>query len=412
MRKRWTSTWIPAAGLGCALLTGCHGMVGDNSDAISDDLAATNGLTAINGLSVTNGLATTNGLAVTNGLATTNGLAVTNGLMTTAEGRKTVEYLVRCALPNTRKLTKISGGVTYTFAGEIGLAPEWELNACNTACQELVSACMMAHVNTSGQHIGLWIVGSSPALGWGYTSDFPYQEGSFFGNIFISPPVANYCNGSDFNSAIVPGRLGATQTGSPYKNPFTGTGYCRDNCVGVTNYTHYDAMGNADVPDGFTKCGTRSRVITVYREFDAATDYKLCNRQSGLCMDVAAGSTADGAAFDQLAYASTTRQKFRIVKNGPYYYSFKVASTGKMVSLSSSTLPETSLPTIKQYTAGSAAAFQGWFASPTGTGYFRLCSDQTFHCLSVGSNTSGSVIQGRPSTMSGPNMEWNILPAN
>jgi hypothetical protein len=63
-------------------------------------------------------------------------------------------------------------------------------------------------------------------------------------------------------------------------------------------------------------------------------------------------------------------------------------------------------------TSGSTAAFQSWYASPTGDGYFRICSDQTFHCLSVGSNTSGSLVQGRPSTLSGPNMEWNVLVAD
>jgi len=361
MFKSIRSTGLTAVAFGCALATGCQDAdsAANPDDTVDEDaLLATNGLAVINGLAVTNGLATTNGLAVTNGLATTNGLAVTNGLMTTAGGRKTVEYLVRCALPNTRRITKVTNGVTYTFAGGLGLAPEWETGACGVACQEYVSACMMAHVNTKGQQIGLWMVGPSPALGWGYSSDFPYQEGSFFGNIFVSPPVANYCNGSDFNSAVVPGRLGANQVGSPYKNPFAGAGYCRDNCVGVTSYTHWDATGNPDVPDGFTKCGTRSRVITVYREFDAVTDYKLCNRQSGLCLDVAGNSTAEGAGFDQIAYVSQPRDKFRIVKGGPFYYSFKVLSTGKLLSLSSSTTFESALPTMKQMTSGSTAAFQ------------------------------------------------------
>jgi hypothetical protein len=100
------------------------------------------------------------------------------------------------------------------------------------------------------------------------------------------------------------------------------------------------------------------------------------------------------------------------VKQGSFYYSFKVQSTGKFVSLSSSTYPETNLPPLKQMTAGSTAAFQGWFVSPTGDGYFRICSDQTWHCLSVGSNTSGAPVRGRPSLMSGANMEWNILVAD
>jgi hypothetical protein len=142
------------------------------------------------------------------------------------------------------------------------------------------------------------------------------------------------------------------------------------------------------------------------------TDYKICNRQSGLCIDVAASSTAEGAAFDQIAYTSQPRDKFRIVKSGPFNYSFKVQSTGKFVSLASSTVPETNLPPVKQMAAGSTAAFQTWWVSPTGGGYFRICSDQTFHCLSVGSNTSAAPIQGRPSTASGANMEWNILVAD
>ena len=66
-----------------------------------------------------------------------------------------------------------------SFAGGMGLAPEWELNGCGVGCQELVRACMMAHVNTKGRRIGLWMVGPTPALGWGYTSDYPYQEGLF-----------------------------------------------------------------------------------------------------------------------------------------------------------------------------------------------------------------------------------------
>jgi len=123
-------------------------------------------------------------------------------------------------------------------------------------------------------------------------------------------------------------------------------------------------------------------------------------------------STVEGAAFDQIAYASQTRHKFRILKQGPFYYSFKVQSTGKLVSLASTTTFESSLPAVKQMTSGSTAAFQGWFVSPTGDGYFRICSDQTFHCLSGGSNTSAAPVQGRPSTMSGAAMEWNILVAD
>src|SRR5262252_2214808 len=117
-------------------------------------------------LGTTNGLAGVNGLGVTNGLASTNGLAATNGLMTTSAGRDTIAYLVKCALPAGRTITKVVNGTTYSFPGQIGLAPQWETGACDVNCQQLVSACLLAHINTSGQHIALWLDSDSPAVGW------------------------------------------------------------------------------------------------------------------------------------------------------------------------------------------------------------------------------------------------------
>src|SRR6266478_1385817 len=55
-------------------------------------------------------------LKTVNGLTVINGLATTNGLMTTADGRNTVAYLVRCALPaGTTLVKKDQYGVSYSF---------------------------------------------------------------------------------------------------------------------------------------------------------------------------------------------------------------------------------------------------------------------------------------------------------
>ncbi len=100
--------WVGAVALGA--VAGC-GVPGEGDgmtlqdDPLTQAVAATNGLRAINGLRATNGLVATNGLRTTNGLATTNGLRTTNGLvsteglMTSTEGRLTVDYMVKCALP-------------------------------------------------------------------------------------------------------------------------------------------------------------------------------------------------------------------------------------------------------------------------------------------------------------------------
>ena len=47
--------------------------------------------------------------------------------MTTSGGRKTVSYLVKCALAAGDSLVKQDqNGVNYTFAGGIGLCPAWK----------------------------------------------------------------------------------------------------------------------------------------------------------------------------------------------------------------------------------------------------------------------------------------------
>ena len=46
-------------------------------------------------------------------------------------------------------------GNSISFPGQIGMAPEWETGACSTNCQENITACLLAHVNTTGQHIAL-----------------------------------------------------------------------------------------------------------------------------------------------------------------------------------------------------------------------------------------------------------------
>jgi hypothetical protein len=224
------------------------------ADAVETNVAALrseNGLTEINGLSGNglsgnglsgnglsgNGLSgnglSGNGLSL-NGLSG-NGLSSTSGLMTTDSGRTTVAYIVKCALASGDSLVKEDQyGVSYTFTGSIGLAPQWKDGSCDVAsgCIESISACLMAHVNTAGVHIPIWLDAPMPAVGWGRAPNFPNQEGTFYGDIFQHDATglaeaygtgsgldAFFCNGPGMASNVVPGRLGATQVGSPYINP-------------------------------------------------------------------------------------------------------------------------------------------------------------------------------------------------
>jgi len=168
-----------------------------------DELVADNGLTA-NGL-VTNGLVT-NGL-VTNGLVT-NGL-VTNGLQAvvftnwfnanpTDYSDSVMHYVVTCALPSSSSLTWTNPltGVRYTWPGLLGLTPNWAAGKPATETeQQLISACLAAHVNKFGMHVQLSINGRD-ANGHQIAFDqkkepkqFEVTEACFFGNLFTGEGV-------------------------------------------------------------------------------------------------------------------------------------------------------------------------------------------------------------------------------
>jgi hypothetical protein len=296
------------------LFAGCEGYVmgdatsgtGEETESVQMALAASNGLTVINGLSVTNGLSVVNGLNVANGLAVVNGLSVTNGLMTTTDGRKTVEYIARCALAaNDSLIKKDQNGASYTFRGAIGLAPQWKNGACDGACQEAVSACILAHVNTTGRHIGLWLTAPMSPIGWGRDYRFQLQEGAFFGNIFQSPPRAYYCNGYDWDRGPVAGRIGAA-SGSPYVNPFGSNGLCQNSC--------------SKVNDGYTSCAGFSRVVTVFRDFDPGKPYFIRNTQTNLAMDISGSSTSAGTPLLTYNYTNKSNQKFFFERVGTGRY--------------------------------------------------------------------------------------------
>jgi hypothetical protein len=258
---KWS--YLAAATALAVSATGCSELEGDVGGA-EEAAVSTNGLTAVNGLSVQNGLPAVNGLSVQNGLMTQNGLSASNGLMTTAAGRNQVRYLVRCALPAGRTLVKQDqNGVNYTFPGLFGLGAGWEAGACDTACQEYVSACLMAHVNTQGQNVPIWAVAQHAGVGWGQDPDFVNLEGTYFGNVFVmgahgTDPAKTpqlYCNGPQWNVSPPAGRMGSSSP-PPFVNPFGTNVACAQRCT------------PADYPnttDGYKACNGWNYTLSVWR---------------------------------------------------------------------------------------------------------------------------------------------------
>ena len=309
------TTWLAAALAFSAALAGCQlpsEIDANGNDSTESELVGTNGLNMINGLSMTNGLSgnglsgnglSGNGLSgnglILNPLATT-GLTSSTYLMNSAAGRATLSYMVRCALPAGRTITKTdSTGASYSFAGGIGLTPQWETGTCDGDCQRWISSCMLAHVNTAGIHVPIWIVGQNANLGWGQSATYPNQEGTFFGNIFSPNNVghidAYYCEGPGFNKSVVDGRIGSNQVGAPYRDLFA-SGYCHINgCVPSDAKT-------ATVSDGYKACTMGDGSMTAWNQLVTVWRQNVALTATGT---VIPGTTADGRTV-QFDFEGTT----------------------------------------------------------------------------------------------------------
>jgi hypothetical protein len=233
--------------------------MGDVGDSTNESAVSTT-----NGLRLLNGLTSTNGIRLTNGLRLLNGLTSTNGIMTTDAGRTQLAYVVRCALnAGTTIVQPDQYGTNHTFTGVLGLAPEWENGSCGQTCQEYVSACLLAHVNTTGIHVPIWMVSQHPVVGWGQDPDFTNQEATFFGNVFTpgahgTDPTTTpqyYCTGPQWNVSPPAGRIGSTAP-PPFIDPFGTHAACLNNCA-AADYPHQG--------DGFKACYGWNNTVSIWR---------------------------------------------------------------------------------------------------------------------------------------------------
>jgi hypothetical protein len=330
--------------------------------------------------------------------------------MTTASGRTTVTYLVRCALPNGRSITKQDqNGAWYTFRGAIGLGPAWETDSCDQQCQESVSACLMAHVNTAGVHIPLWLVSPSAAIGWGQNSQYPNQEGTYFGNLFAPNPStgsidAFYCNGPSFTKSLVPGRLGANQTGSPYTNPFGPGAACAGHCI---------APDAPSQNDGYQSCLTYNTPVTVWRQnapaFDPAKTYRVSSSFSGKCIDVLNAETYDGASVKQITYRGADQQRWYITPVGDGYYRICAKHSGKCLSVAGNSTADGA--DMQQWTSQNVDS-QKWAISPMGDTVYAIVAKPTSKAMSVAGNSTAEGAQIHQWTYNGNSFQlWTIAQA-
>jgi hypothetical protein len=221
----------------------------------AQSLAGSNGL-ALNGL-VVNGLVI-NGLVV-NGLVI-NGLGI-EGLTSPSFidwfsqdpelSDRVMKYVVYCAenWGQQKSFTFPATGVTYTWDGWLGLSHNWATGEPATVVdQQLISACLAAHVNTYGMHVQLSLLGDKAThrplyISNGELAEYSTREACFFGNLFTGEGL--YA-GNDRNSLppekSTPRRCGLSQTLSgvdPECSPITRVGSCEQLACTLDRNSNY-----------------------------------------------------------------------------------------------------------------------------------------------------------------------------
>jgi len=144
--------------------------------------------------SLTSNSLTSNSLT-SNSLTASSPVAIT--LTDDPLARQLYKYVVSCALPPSATINVTLGGTLYSFAGALGLAPDWGKAGghCDANCRNWVSGCVLSRVNYLGEAVEISLRGNLPALSASALekSLYPLREAAYFGDIFASPQVRYAC---------------------------------------------------------------------------------------------------------------------------------------------------------------------------------------------------------------------------
>ncbi|WP_232537343.1 hypothetical protein [Cystobacter fuscus] len=216
-------------------------LVSESQTFQEDNGLSLNGL-SLNGLSL-NGLSL-NGLSL-NGLNSEDFITWFNSADGgNLAGHETLmKYMVRCAVPEgeVRVFVNPTTGVRYVWEGGMGLAPLWSGGTPATlAEQQVISACLAAHVNNHGVHVPISVLGKDSMGGIVPYSrvelmTFAQREACFFGNVFV--PGGTLFAGNHMD-ALSPeqstprpcGLLGLGMMSNPACTQMQRIGQCLDHC--------------------------------------------------------------------------------------------------------------------------------------------------------------------------------------
>lgn len=144
--------------------------------------------------------------------------------------------------------------------------------------------------------------------------------------------------------------------------------------------------------------------------------YILVNRNSQKVLEVADGSTADGANIQQGNYSGAGHQQWTIAplpprNGGDYsYFSLHAVHSGKVPDVFDFSLADGG--NIAQWEDLNGTN-QHWYLEYAGDNWFYVCSRLSAKCLDVADANTGHGVNVQQGSRNGePNQQWRLLPVN
>ncbi len=138
--------------------------------------------------------------------------------------------------------------------------------------------------------------------------------------------------------------------------------------------------------------------------------FTVVNQYTGKCLDVAAGSTADGAKIQQWACNGSAAQQWRLTATGTGAYQLISRASGKCADLSGWNTADGTY--VNQWGCGTNQANQQWNVQSAGEGWVRIASVHSGKYMSLvnGSTADGAQIHVWP-WVGNADQKWRLAPA-
>jgi regulation of enolase protein 1 (concanavalin A-like superfamily) len=135
--------------------------------------------------------------------------------------------------------------------------------------------------------------------------------------------------------------------------------------------------------------------------------YRIVNRQTGNCIDVAGREMKDSASVHQWEYLAMPNQQWSLTSTGSGVYAIRAVHSGKPLEIAGAAVADDA--DVRQGSAGNGAP-QRWKIESVAPGYFKIVAECSGKALSGAGTSRDNGVDVVQSTYRGaPEQQWQII---